>query len=125
MAETSSLLRNHTHTAYRGFESLRLRHFFFSFDKPPRPLPPLYRYTNEGRIAVQPKVGPKATENGKAALPSSIRGVADLCRAIGAYGKEQPFAIGHQNAGVHFVYLRSHYEISQPTLRNLGVDLVQ
>ena len=26
MAETSSLLRNHTHYAYRGFESLPLRH---------------------------------------------------------------------------------------------------
>ena len=26
MVETSSLLRNHTHTGYRGFESLRLRH---------------------------------------------------------------------------------------------------
>ena len=27
MAETSSLLRSHTHCAYRGFESLPLRHF--------------------------------------------------------------------------------------------------
>ena len=27
MAETSSLLRNHTHYAYRGFESLPLRHY--------------------------------------------------------------------------------------------------
>ena len=26
MAETSSLLRNHTYYGYRGFESLRLRH---------------------------------------------------------------------------------------------------
>ena len=29
MAETSSLLRNHTRTGYRGFESLRLRHLTF------------------------------------------------------------------------------------------------
>ena len=28
MAETSSLLRNHTYCAYRGFESLPLRHVF-------------------------------------------------------------------------------------------------
>lgn len=29
MAETSSLLRNHTYYGYRGFESLRLRHLAF------------------------------------------------------------------------------------------------